>query len=115
MQDRISFHLKEKRSCFFHTTVLVFHPPLTNRQTKKMPRQYQSMNIPQHTPMNPHPRFTPSILERRTRKSHIETIDTIIVNFASPAALRKFGMVKARGQKRIVCHILSRVAVTASE
>ena len=55
-----------------------------------IPRTVQSANIPIHTAIGPIPNPLASTMERSTLQSHMESTETVIVNFTSPAALNPY-------------------------
>ena len=54
-----------------------------------------------HTPKNPRWNHRPSTYDSATRHTHIDTMLTPIVNFASPAARRAFGSAKLGGHQSV--------------
>ena len=54
-----------------------------------------------HTPKNPRLNHRPSTYDSATRHTHIDTMLTTIVNFASPAARRAFGSAKLGGHQSV--------------
>ena len=59
-----------------------------------IPRTDQSANIPIHTAIGPIPNPLARIIARSTLQNHIESTDTVIVNFTSPAARNPYAGMK---------------------
>ena len=101
MQKTASFDfpLREEKMLLFYVlyysvslpicqiTLCRSHFLLWKRAMKHSPRTVQSVNIPIHTAIGPNPRTRIRKMQRLTRKVHMETMETIMENFTSPAAL----------------------------
>ena len=61
-----------------------------------IPRTDQSANIPIHTAIGPIPNPLARIIARSTLQNHIESTDTVIVNFTSPAARNPYAGMKEK-------------------
>ena len=59
-----------------------------------IPLTDQSANIPIHTAIGPIPNPLARIIARSTLQNHIESTDTVIVNFTSPAARNPYAGMK---------------------
>ena len=64
---------------------------------KIAPLNTRSMLIPKATPITPHPSHSPNTAEKNNLAAIVSVMETIIVNFTSPAARSPFPSEPANG------------------